>query len=76
MKEFIQKANNKMNEISKFCWNFIDTHKIIIFAIIISLLAVFLRVTLYPNDWGDYDMFIKPWFDELQMRRWFAWPWT
>lgn len=55
-----------MVKLEKKIWSFIDKNKLLIFFIIITLLSLFLRVKLYKNDFGDYDMFLKPWFEELK----------
>ena len=55
-----------MDKISKNFWNFIDKYKIWIFFVIISVFAVSLRLQLYDYSFGDYEMFLEPWFNELK----------
>ncbi len=55
-----------MKQFTQNLWNFIDKYKIWIFFVIISVLAISLRVQLYDYSYGDYEMFLKPWFEELR----------
>lgn len=55
-----------MKKISEKIWNFIDKNKIIIFLIIITILSLALRFSLFSYDFGDYDMFLKPWFEQIK----------
>lgn len=47
-------------------WSFIDKNHIFIFFAIISVFALFLRIQLFDNTKGDYDLFLEPWFYELK----------
>ena len=53
-------------KIEEDIWIFIEKNKILIFFIIITALSVFLRISLYGFTFGDYDMFLEPWFYELK----------
>ncbi len=55
-----------MKEMSKKIWDNIEKNKVFIFFAIITILAIALRMSLFSYDYGDYDMFLKPWFDELK----------
>ena len=55
-----------MKEISKKIWDFIDKYKIWIFVAIITILAFCIRISLFSSTFGDYEMFIEPWFNELK----------
>ena len=54
---------NKKN--SKF-WNFIDNNINLIYFLIIIIFAIFIRYLLLKYTSGDYNIFLKPWFDELK----------
>lgn len=55
---------------NKKIWEFIDKYKIWIFFAIITILALGLRFSLFGNTFGDYEMFLEPWFNELKQRWW------
>ena len=59
-----------MKETSKKVWEFIDKYKIWIFLILISIFAICLRISLLGNTFGDYEMFLEPWFNALKERWW------
>ena len=60
------KKSNKLNIEDKI-WKFVDSHIYLIFFIIITILSLFIRYQLLKYKSGDYDLFLKPWFDELKM---------
>lgn len=47
-------------------WNFIDNHIDLIYFILVTLFAITVRILLMKYNSGDYDMFLKPWFDTLK----------
>ncbi|MBR2828063.1 MAG: hypothetical protein IKE70_02375, partial [Bacilli bacterium] len=47
-------------------WKFIENHTDLIFFILVTILALSVRIILIKYKSGDYDMFLKPWFDELK----------
>ena len=57
--------NNKKS-IEEKIWDFINKHANTIFFLIITILALIARIKLFKYPSGDYDMFLKPWFDELK----------
>lgn len=57
---------NKKKKDNNIIWDFIDKHHTIIFLIIITFLAMLARGALLKYASGDYDMFLKPWFDSLK----------
>ena len=59
----MKKEENQKN--SKF-WDFIDNNVNIIYFVIIIGLALFVRWIVLKYNSGDYNMFLKPWFDELK----------
>ena len=48
-------------------WNFIDEHTYFVYGFVITVLALVIRMLLVKYQSGDYDMFLKVWFDELKM---------
>ena len=60
------KENKYMLKLEKNIWEFIEKYKFIIFLVIITILSLVLRGTLYNYSYGDYDVFLKPWFNELK----------
>ena len=48
-------------------WNFIDKHPYVIYFFLITLFSLLVRFLLIKYPSGDYDMFLKPWFDELKL---------
>ena len=48
-------------------WDFIDNNTNLIFFIIITLLAIVVRIILVKYRFGDYEMFLEPWFNELKI---------
>ena len=50
-------------------WNFIDNHIDLLYFILASLLALTVRILLIKYNSGDYDLFLKPWFDTLKNYR-------
>ena len=55
-----------MKKENKEIWKFIEKHSDILFFLIITIIAIIVRVMLIKHPSGDYDMFLKPWFDELK----------
>lgn len=47
-------------------WEFVNEHPNLIYLIIITVLAIGVRMLLIEHNSGDYNMFLKPWFDELK----------
>lgn len=60
------KKKEKLN-IEKKIWDFVDNNTYLIYFVIITILALVIRVLLFKYKSGDYDMFLKPWFDELKL---------
>lgn len=60
------KKKEKLN-IEKKIWDFVDNNTYLIYFVIITILAFIIRVLLLKYKSGDYDMFLKPWFDELKL---------
>ena len=59
------KKEKKLN-IAKI-WDFIDKHHFLIYFIVITIFSIIVRYLLIKYHSGDYDMFLKPWFDELKI---------
>lgn len=55
-----------MKNVKEKIWEFIEKHQFLIFILIITIISLILRISLYHFDFGDYDMFLKPWFNELK----------
>ena len=53
------KINNKI-------WNFVDKHTDIIYFSLIVIIAIIIRIIILKQSSGDYDLFLKPWFEELK----------
>ena len=53
------KINNKI-------WNFVDKHTDIIYFSLIVIIAIIIRIIIIKQSSGDYDLFLKPWFEELK----------
>ncbi len=64
--ETVKKICGKIEKIEGKVWKFIDKNKIWIFLIIITVLAIILRSNMYSNTYGDFEMFIDPWFNQLK----------
>ena len=56
-----KKENNK-----NIVWDFIDSHTNLVYIIIITVFALIARYLLIEYASGDYEMFLKPWFNELK----------
>ena len=56
----------KKEEKKNVFWDFVDSHTSLIFFIFITLFALITRVILIKYHFGDYDMFLEPWFNELK----------
>ncbi len=56
------KKSNKKN----FIWDFVDEHPNFVYFMIITLLALIIRIVVIEYKSGDYNLFLKPWFDELK----------
>ena len=61
----MQKDNNKIKE-NTCIWNWIEKHSNILFFLIITIIAIIIRILLIKYPSGDYNMFLKPWFNELK----------
>ncbi len=59
-------SKKKKCDIEGKVWKFIDNHTYLMFFIIITILALAVRYMLLKYPSGDYDMFLKPWFEELK----------
>lgn len=55
-----------MIELERKMWKFIDRNKIYIFFIIVTVISLLFRSSLLSNSFGDYDSYLKPWFEELK----------
>ena len=60
-------SKKKKYDIEGKIWDFINNHTYLIFFIIITILALAVRYMLLKYPSGDYDMFLKPWFEELKV---------
>ena len=56
----------KKIELEKTIWNFIDKHIYLIYFLLITVVAIVIRSLLIKYPSGDYDMFLKPWFNQLK----------
>ena len=61
-----------MTKFEKRIWSFIEDNKFIVFLVIITILSIYLRVSMYSYYSGDYELFLKPWFDQLKANGGFA----
>ena len=61
----MQKDNNKIKE-NTCIWNWIEKHSNVLFFLIITIIAIIIRILLIKYPSGDYNMFLKPWFNELK----------
>ena len=59
------KKEKKLNIEDKI-WNFVDNNTYFIYFVIITLLSIVIRYLLIEYPSGDYDMFLKPWFNDLK----------
>lgn len=48
-------------------WKYLDKHPYAIFFILITIFSLIIRILLIKYPSGDYDLFLKPWFDELKL---------
>ena len=48
-------------------WDFVYNHHNLIYFILITLLALIARILLFKYNSGDYDLFLRPWFDALKL---------
>ena len=58
--------NKKRFDLEGKIWEFVDNHTYFVFFALITFLAIVVRYLLIKYPSGDYDMFLKPWFDELK----------
>ena len=56
----------KKKEEKNIIWDFVEKHTNLVYFIIITVLALIVRMLLIEYCSGDYDMFLKPWFEELK----------
>lgn len=56
----------KKKEKNNIVWEFIDNHTNLVYLIIITILALMARYLLLEYCSGDYEMFLRQWFDELK----------
>lgn len=47
-------------------WDFIEKKKFVIFFLIITLIAIYARYLMIEVRWGDFTLFIDPWFETLK----------
>ena len=47
-------------------WKWIDNNHLFLFLVSITVIGVLIRLYLMSYQSGDYDMFLKPWFQELK----------
>lgn len=59
--------NRKKISIEDKIWHFVDQRTYLIYFISITIVSLLVRYLLLKYNSGDYDMFLKPWFDELKM---------
>ncbi len=57
---------NKDNRRTGIIWNFVNENTNFIYFILISFLALAIRIILFKYNSGDYDMFLEHWFNDLQ----------
>ena len=48
-------------------WDFIDEHTYLVYFILITIMALAIRCLLIKFESGDYDMFLRPWFNDLKL---------
>jgi len=48
-------------------WQFINNHTSFVYYMIITVIAIIVRLLLIERISGDYTIFLKPWFDTLKM---------
>ena len=48
-------------------WKFIDKHPYSLYFFLVTLFSLIVRIVLIKYPSGDYDMFLKPWFNELKI---------
>ena len=58
-----KKESGKNNNV---IWNFVDKHTDIIYFSLIVIIAIIIRIIILKQSSGDYDLFLKPWFEELK----------
>lgn len=58
---------NKKICIQEVIWNFIDKHTNLVYLVLITTLSLVIRGLFMKYNSGDYDMFLKPWFNDLKM---------
>ena len=58
-----KKESEKNNNV---IWNFVDKHTDIIYFSLIVIIAIIIRIIILKQSSGDYDLFLKPWFEELK----------
>lgn len=56
----------KKIDIENKIWNFIDNNTNFVYFVIITILSIVIRCLLIKYPSGDYDMFLKPWFNDLK----------
>ncbi len=54
---------NKKNVI----WDFVDKHTNFVYFMIITFIAIIVRLVLMKYESGDYNMFLSPWFHQLSL---------
>lgn len=47
-------------------WDFIEKKKFVIFFLIITIIAIYARYLMIEVRWGDFTIFIDPWFETLK----------
>jgi Gpi18-like mannosyltransferase len=55
-----------VTKVEEKVFKFVEKHILIFFLCIVTILSIALRVVLYENTYGDYELFLEPWFVALR----------
>ena len=56
----------KKQEKKNIIWDFVNEHPNIVYFVLITVFALIVRMVVIEYKSGDYNLFLKPWFDELK----------
>ena len=57
----------KKFDIENKIWKYIEKHPYVILFILLTFFSLIIRIFLLKYTSGDYDMFLKPWFNDLKI---------
>ena len=57
----------KKFDIENKTWKYIEKHPYVILFILLTIFSLVIRIFLLKYPSGDYDMFLKPWFNDLKI---------